>query len=105
MRSKLKKSQLQEDEVAVVVDGKRQPGSGNRPWKPRDVKSDDFLIECKYTSKGSYRVTRKLLQQIENDALARGKNPALVIGFSKEDMIKDNWIAVPLYVWRELQKK
>jgi hypothetical protein len=50
-----------------------------------DLSSNDHLIDCKYTDKGSYRITTATLQKIWNESFDANKLPALIIG------IKD-WI-------------
>ena len=61
--------------------------SGTFFFDKGDIKTDDFLIECKYTEKGSYSVNKKLLHKIWNEALERNKLPKLVIGIKDEDKI------------------
>jgi len=54
-----------------------------------DLKTDDYLIECKYTEKKGFRVTKKILEKIWSEAFETNKLPKLIVG------IKDNgkdWI-------------
>ena len=54
-----------------------------------DLKTEDFLIECKYTEKGSYSVNKKLLNKIWGESLNRNKLPKLVIGIKEGEKV---WI-------------
>ena len=50
-----------------------------------DLKTKDFMIECKYTEKKGFRISTKLLKKLWNDALEVSKFPMLVIGIKDED--------------------
>ncbi len=54
-----------------------------------DLKTDDLMIECKYTNKKSYRITTATLQKLWNDALEANKMPRLVIGIDDGEA---NWL-------------
>ena len=54
-----------------------------------DLKTDDYLIECKYTEKKSFSITKKILQKIWNEALESNKLPKLIVGI--KDGEKD-WV-------------
>ena len=63
--------------------------SGNMWFDKGDLKTEDYMIECKYTDKKSFRITTNILRKLWNDALDAQKLPILSIG------IKDNeklWI-------------
>ncbi len=59
--------------------------SGSLWFDKGDLKTEDYLIDCKYTDKNSYRITTATLQKIWEEALERNKFPKLVIGIQ-------NWI-------------
>ena len=61
--------------------------SGSLWFDKGDLKTEDFLIECKTTKKKSFRITTKILRKIWNDALDRNKLPKLVIGIEEDDSI------------------
>lgn len=50
-----------------------------------DLKTEDYLIECKTTEKKSYRITTKLLQKLWNEAFEANKLPMLIIGLKDEN--------------------
>ena len=55
-------------------------------WNDKgDLKTKDYLIECKVTEKKGYRVTLKLLQKIWKEALEANKLPMLIIGLKDEN--------------------
>lgn len=57
----------------------RAINSGALWFDKGDLKTDDLMIECKYTDKKSYRITTETLQKLWNDALEANKMPILVI--------------------------
>ena len=59
--------------------------SGAFAFDKGDLKTNDFVIECKYTDKLSYRITNKVLEKIWVDALEVNKLPRLVIGIPRND--------------------
>ena len=74
MKKNLKEWEIFEEEVAEYLDGVRQPGSGNGPIKKGDVKSSDYLVECKFTSKKDYRLSANTWDKICEEALNAGLN-------------------------------
>lgn len=59
--------------------------SGALSTDPLDLSVGDKVIECKYTDKASYRITKELLEKAWNEALDMQKTPYLVIGIPKDD--------------------
>lgn len=88
-RKKKKKSNKQELALAKRVGGKTQAGSGNQWHSKGDVEDKDFLIECKYTSHKSFRVSIDLWEEISEKAFAMGgKTPAIeiILGEGQENL-------------------
>lgn len=54
-----------------------------------DLKSDNYLVEVKGTSKKSYRITIDLLEKIYNEAYESNKLPMFGIVIDRE---KERWI-------------
>jgi len=67
----------------------RTINSGALNFDKGDLKSDKYLIECKWTSKRGFRITTKLLKKIWNEALDSGKLPRLIVGIKN---IEEEWI-------------
>jgi len=63
--------------------------SGAMWFDKGDLKTETHLIECKYTEKKSFSITRKILEKLWEEGLDRNKLPALVIGIKGE---KDTFI-------------
>jgi len=59
--------------------------SGALHFDKGDLKTEDYVIEVKYTDKKSYRITAKTLEKIWNDALESNKLPKMVIGLQGEE--------------------
>lgn len=77
-----RRSRKQERELAGRSGGRLVSGSGSGLDKG-DVKkySGVFRIEAKTTGADSFRVTKKMIQQIEEAALPNGELPAIIIEF------------------------
>lgn len=58
-------------------EARRQRGSGAQWFRPGDVLTPEFLIECKKWSRPI--VKKEWLEKVEDDALAYGRIPVLVI--------------------------
>jgi hypothetical protein len=54
-----------------------------------DLKTSDYLIECKMTDQKAYRITAKLLEKLWYEALTANKLPVLVVGLRDKDI---EWI-------------
>lgn len=66
-----------EEDVANYFNGYRQAGSGNSSLatKKGDIRCEDYLIECKYTSKECYTLDCKTWEKIVEEAIGCGKIP------------------------------
>jgi len=74
-----KKSSRKEKQRAKELGGRAQPGSGNQFNAKGDIKSDEYLIEHKYTDTNSYSLNINTLLKIEREAQEIGKLPAMII--------------------------
>lgn len=84
----------QEKLVAKTLSGKMTKGS-----KRGDVKTGGWLVECKTTNKESIGIKKEWLEKICRQANARGKKPALVIGFGTDVFGGDrDWMLIPISV-------
>lgn len=81
--SKVARSRVQEDRVAALFGGYRNPGSGSLPILELkgDVRKSDVLIECKYTEASSFSVKRAILEKARREALAIRKKYWLDVEF------------------------
>lgn len=73
----MKKWEQLEKDIADFFDGKRQPGSGCSPltYKKGDVKSDKYLIECKFTEKDYYTLHADTWEKIVGEAISANRVP------------------------------
>ena len=103
-----KKSRDQEERVAKLVGGRRQPGSGSLPIPgfKGDVKEDSFLFEAKRTDAKSLRIKAEWLMKIEAEAEALGKFPALSIEIGgMSPLVERDWCLIPMSVLKILLNK
>lgn len=76
------RSAAQERRIAREEGGRVQPGSGSS-WRARgDVKTEDDLIEVKYTDAASFRLVEADWQEHRRRSLTQGKNPVMIVEFS-----------------------
>lgn len=72
---------MQSERQAARLDGGvTQPASGALPGRKGDIRTEDWLIEDKFTDAHSFTITEKLLDKIIRDALVmHGRLPMLRI--------------------------
>lgn len=58
--------------------------SGALSFDKGDLKSDEYVIEVKFTEKKGYRLTTKVIKKIWEEALEANKLPLLIIGIDDE---------------------
>lgn len=75
-----KQSKKHERRLAKLVGGSRNAGSGAFWSRKGDVRSDDLLIEHKWTGKKSFTMKSAVLEKIVTEAILDGRTP--VLGFS-----------------------
>lgn len=82
LRSQNRRSRAKEARVASEVGGRQMPGSGSSWRAPGDVKSDEQLIEHKFTDKRRFNLTLEDWEQARTDALKSGREPAMIVEFA-----------------------
>lgn len=65
-----KRSRKQEEKVAKELNGRPTPASGALWGAKGDVKSEQFLVECKFTDSDYYALSKKVWRKIEKEALS-----------------------------------
>jgi hypothetical protein len=60
--------------------------SGAMAFDKGDLKTAEFVIECKYTEKKGFKITTDILDKIWNCALDANKLPKLIIGIKNENI-------------------
>lgn len=96
----------QEKALALRFAGKQVPGSGSRDQKGDVMKARGFIrIEAKTTRNESFRVTKEILQRIEDAALPNNEIPALVVEFLDQTGKPCGEVAiVPVYALEFLER-
>ena len=88
-------SSRQEKHVAKAIGGKQTANSGATAFDKGDVKTNEWLIECKtcVSEKNSVSIQRKWLDKNEEEAFAMGKNhSALCFNFGEDHHPQNNYI-------------
>ena len=78
-----KQSQKHEKRLAKAIGGTRNAGSGSFWSRKGDVRSDDLLIEHKYTGKKTYTLKSVDLEKNVTNAILESRMP--VFGISLND--------------------
>lgn len=83
-----RQSRKQEEKEAKAVGGKRVAGSGSSWRSPGDIRTNQYLVECKFSYKRSFTITRRMLEQHISRALSLGRDPCFIIEFRGETPLK-----------------
>ena len=97
-------SSQQEKEVAKVVNGKQQSNSGAGTWQKGDVKSKEFLIECKTHTKvqKSTTIEKEWLEKIREESFGMRKNYyALAFDFGPDT---NRWYIISEQLFKKLNE-
>ena len=88
MKSKgQRESKKHEDRLAKKVGGQRSAGSGAFWSRKGDVRSQDMLIEHKWTGKASVSVKAAVLEKIVTEAILDGRMPVLGFHLNGENYV------------------
>lgn len=79
-----KQSLKHEKRLAKAIGGQRNVASGAFWFRKGDVRSDDLLIEHKWTGKKSFTLKSDVLEKITTEAILDGRTP--VLGVSLNDV-------------------
>lgn len=104
MKQKTSREQgdLYEQAVALRVGGKVVSGSGSTKTNKEDVKTVQWLIQVKSTTKESYSLKKEDLRTLKNHSLNASRMPLFVVGFLKHGQPVEEWVAMPLGVFQIL---
>ena len=88
MKSKgQRESKKHEDRLAKKVGGQRSAGSGAFWSRKGDVRSQDLLIEHKWTGKASFTVKATVLEKIVEEAILDSRMPVLGFSLNNENYV------------------
>ena len=77
----------QELRLARKMSGRRQPGSGSGWLHQNDVKSDEYLWECKQTEGKSLSIKAEDVEKVRRNALSSGRKWAMHLQIGKRRMV------------------
>lgn len=92
-------SYKQEHMVAEYMDWNVVSGSGARPFRPGDITSEYFLVECKTHIEPRANITFKKShwKKIQVEALAKDKFPILVTDNGTQKSLH-TWVMIPMRI-------
>lgn len=116
---KYRRSKKHEDRIAAELGGRRLPRSGGLPWSPMDAKlsraegskirtlgadiqTKEFMVEHKRTVNKSMSVKLEWLEGVRAGAAGANRHPALAFTFERHSGPPEDWVAVPLSVFKQL---
>ena len=82
-----KQSQKHEKRLAKKIGGSRNAASGAIWTRKGDVRSDDLLIEHKWTGKKQTTIKSEVLKKIVREAILDGRMPVLGIHLDGENYV------------------
>lgn len=85
------RSKDQERRVARDVGGSTTPASGAFWSHKGDVRSDEFLIEAKYTDRRSIAIRKEIWEKIRKEALIDGRTPVLALEVQDRRLAVLDW--------------
>lgn len=85
--SNYKRSKLQETRAAHDYGGSRTPGSGSQWHSKADIKTPDYLIECKTTTHQSYSLKKNTWLAIYTQAVLENRTPLMEIDVDGTQLI------------------
>ena len=80
-------SQKHEKRLEKALGGKRTAASGAFWSRKGDVRTNDLLIEHKWTGKKSFSVKSDVLEKIVTEAILDGRTPVLGVHLNGEDYV------------------
>lgn len=91
IKKKLKSWEKHERNTAEGMNGKVVPCSGRLPNNKGDVRADypwgKLLVECKYTEKDSFSISKRLWSKVEREALGQDRIPIMSVCVSGKTFI------------------
>jgi hypothetical protein len=90
-----KQSQKHEKRLAKVIGGTVNAGSGSFWSRKGDVRSDDLLIEHKWTGKKTKTIKAEELEKITTEAIIDGRTPVFGISLNNKNyviLVEDDFI-------------
>jgi Holliday junction resolvase len=82
-----KQSQYHEKRLAKAIGGSTTAASGAFWSRKGDVRSDDILIEHKWTGKKTKTIKSEELKKLVNEAIMDGRTPVFGIHLDGEDYV------------------
>jgi hypothetical protein len=82
-----KQSQKHEKRLAKAVNGSTNAASGAFWSRKGDVRSDDLLIEHKWTGKKSFSLKAEVLEKIVMEAIIDSRMPVLGISLNNKNYV------------------
>jgi hypothetical protein len=82
-----KQSLKHEKRLAKAVGGQRNVASGAFWFRKGDVRSQDLLIEHKWTGKKSFTIKSDVLEKITTEALLDSRTPVLGISLNEVNYV------------------
>ena len=90
-----KQSQRHEKRLEKVLGGKRTAASGAFWSRKGDVRSDEWLVEHKFTGNKSFSLKAAELEKVTKEAIMDGRRPLFGVSLNRKNyvlMLEDDFI-------------
>ncbi len=94
----LRESRSQERRLARELGGKVTPRSGAGWVVKGDVRSEDEMLEAKWTGATQVTIKAKVLEKLRDEAVAELRRPLAVFTVNKQD-----YVILPVHAYAELR--
>lgn len=97
-----KKANRTEKRIGKKFDLQKQPSSGAISGFKGDLKNKKFLFDVKSTEAKSIRVDWDMLYKIRREAFGSGKEPVIVLAFTKLEQCEQEYAVIPMSLFKEI---
>jgi hypothetical protein len=97
-----KQGDLYEIDVAHRLEGKVVAGSGSTPTAKEDIRLPQWLLQAKSTINASHGMKLSDLRKLRENAIRASRLPLYVVGFLEYGQVAEEWVAMPMEVFRLL---
>jgi hypothetical protein len=102
-----KQSLKHEKRLAKAIGGQRNVASGAFWFRKGDVRSEDLLIEHKWTGKKSFTLKSDVLEKITTEAILDGRTPVLGVSLNDVNYVlldENDFLELRMYVLQCLEE-
>lgn len=86
----------EEEKIAKLLGGRKTIKSGAVKFDPADISLADSIVEIKSALKQKQIIVKEsMLNKLLKESMRVGKEPVMILNFSKSDLRIKKWILIP----------